>query len=121
MKYVILAFFWVISISAHSFGILDKVYYFPFNIDRLVPFNEDSINSARDVNFKSSDFKKLLFIIDNATQLKNCDIYNQDNVRVKIIEDNLIIYIDKNGVAKIDKTLCKLVDKSKIDEVVNDK
>lgn len=119
MKGIIFSIFLLFSFKVFGLAILNKVYYFPFGIERLLPFSERTIEDARMINLENPIFKKLLFIIESSHSLENCSLYNENDVRVKIIENDFIAYIDKNGIVKVNKTVCKLVDRSKIDNILS--
>lgn len=90
-----------ISISQASSATKYTVCYFPFDIDRYVPYSELSIHIANCYAISDDEFRLIDDSIKKLPPPDEAVKYDSQNLKVKIFNDATTIYIDYQGVVKI--------------------
>ena len=90
-----------ISISQASSATKYTVCYFPFDIDRYVPYSELSIHIANCYAISDDEFRLIDDSIKKLPIPEDSIKYDSQNLKVKIFNDATTIYIDYQGVVKI--------------------
>ena len=93
-----------ISISQASSATKYTVCYFPFDIDRYVPYSELSIHIANCYAISDNEFRLIDDLIKKLPIPEDSIKYDSQNLKVKIFNDATTIYIDYQGIVKIGDT-----------------
>ena len=92
--------------------------YFPFDVDRYVPFSELSIQIANCYAISDDEFR---LIDDSIKKLPSPDEavkYDSQNLKVKIFNNATTIYIDYQGIVKIGSEEYKNAGVKKIEALI---
>ena len=92
--------------------------YFPFDVDRYVPFSEQSIQIANCYAISDDEFHLIDDSIKKLPPPDEAVKYDSQNLKMKIFNDATTIYIDYQGIVKIGNKEYKNAGVKKIEELI---
>lgn len=87
--------------------IANTACYYSFDIDRYVPFSEQNIHTSSCYAVTDDELQRINNFIQEAQPPSDSEKYNSQNLKVAIYSSTTQIFIDHQGIAKIDGTTYK--------------
>lgn len=116
MKHLIrLAFFIAASVSLANVSISmatpifkHTVCYYSFDMERYVPFNEQSMHTADCYAISDDEFSQIVSFLKDAPTADASSAYQANSLKALIYNDSSKMYVDENGIVKIDESTFKI-------------
>ena len=101
LKVILTIFSLNILNSATASPAIYTACYFPFDVDRYVPFSELSIQITNCYAISEDEFRLIDDSIKKLPPPHEAVKYDSQNLKVKIFNNETTIYIDYQGIVKI--------------------
>ena len=81
--------------------------YYSFDMERYVPFNEQSMHTAECYVISDDEFSKIVSFIKEAPTADASSTYQASSLKALIYNGSSKMYVDENGIVKIDDSTFK--------------
>lgn len=83
------------------------VCYYSFDMERIIPFNEPSIHTAECYAITDGEFESVNKFLKESPTAEDSTKYQSTNLKAMIYNDSTKMYVDENGIVKIDGVIYK--------------
>ena len=83
------------------------VCYYSFDMERIIPFNEPSIHTAECYAITDGEFESVKKFLKESPTAEDSIEYQSTNIKAMIYNDSIKMYVDGNGIVKIDESTFK--------------
>ena len=85
----------------------NTICYYSFDMERIVPFNEPSIHTAECYAITDDEFESVNKFLKNSPTAEDSTKYQSTSLKAMIYNDSTKMYVDENGIVKIDGLIYK--------------
>ena len=85
----------------------NTICYYSFDMERIVPFNEPSIHTAECYAITDDEFESVNKFLKNSPAAEDSTKYQSTSLKAMIYNDSTKMYVDENGIVKIDGLIYK--------------